>query len=220
MSLTVHSKNKKLKEIFERLYNFFGPQGWWPGSTSFEIAIGAILAQNTSWKNAEKAIENLKKKTLSPSEINKLPQKKLATLIKPAGYYNQKAKKIKEFVKFLYEFYEGKMENMKKEETERLREQLLSIKGIGKETADSILLYALEKPVFVVDAYTYRVTLRHGLISEDTDYEELKKLFEDNLEKDVKLFNEYHALLVRVGKEFCKKNKPICSGCPLEDMLP
>jgi endonuclease-3 related protein len=208
------------KKIYEKLFATFGPQGWWPASSPFEVAIGAILTQNTNWKNVEKAINNLKKHCLlSPKKLKEIDEKKLSMMIKSAGYYNQKAKKIKEFVKFLIENYNGKMEEMKKENPEDLREKLLSIKGIGRESADSILLYALDMPVFVVDAYTYRIMLRHGLIYEDITYDELKDLFEKNLPHDVKIFNEYHALLVKVGKEFCKKSVPKCNGCPLEEFL-
>ena len=208
------------KKIYEKLFATFGPQGWWPASSPFEVAIGAILTQNTNWKNVEKAINNLKKHCLlSPKKLKEIDEKKFSMMIKSAGYYNQKAKKIKEFVKFLIENYNGKMEEMKKENPEDLREKLLSIKGIGRESADSILLYALDMPVFVVDAYTYRIMLRHGLIYEDITYDELKELFEKNLPHDVKIFNEYHALLVKVGKEFCKKSVPKCNGCPLEEFL-
>ena len=209
-----------LKKIYDKLYTAFGPQGWWPASSPFEVAIGAILTQNTNWKNVEKAINNLKRHNLlNPKKLKEIDEKKLSILIKPAGYYNQKAKKIKEFVKFLMENYGGKMEKMKGANPVELREKLLSIKGIGRESADSILLYALGMPVFVVDAYTYRIMLRHGLIYEDITYEELKELFEKNLPSDVKIFNEYHALLVKVGKEFCKKRAPKCDECPLEEFL-
>jgi endonuclease-3 related protein len=219
MKRSVHLE-EVLKKIYDKLFATFGPQGWWPASSPFEVAIGTILTQNTNWKNVEKAINNLKKHCLlSPKKLKEIDEKKLSMLIKSAGYYNQKAKKIKEFVKFLIENYNGKMEEMKKENPEDLREKLLSIKGIGRESADSILLYALDMPVFVVDAYTYRIMLRHGLIYEDITYDELKELFEKNLPHDVKIFNEYHALLVKVGKEFCKKSVPKCNGCPLEEFL-
>lgn len=220
MKGSVSHLSEVLKKIFDKLFITFGPQKWWPASSPFEVAVGAILTQNTNWQNVEKAINNLKKNgLLNPKKLKELDEKTLAILIKPAGYYNQKSKKLKEFIKFLWNNYGGKMENMEKEDPYTLREKLLSIKGIGKETADSILLYALNIPSFVVDTYTYRIMLRHGLISEDVDYDELKELFEKNLEKDVKLFNEYHALLVKTGKEFCKKSAPRCSECPLEEFL-
>ncbi len=219
MKKTAHLE-EVLKKIYDKLFNNFGPQGWWPASSPFEVAIGAILTQNTNWANVEKAINNLKKHNLlNPKKLKEIDEKKLSTLIKSAGYYNQKSKKIKEFVKFLIENYNGDMVKMKEEEDERLREKLLSIKGIGKESADSILLYALNKPVFVIDAYTYRIMLRHGFIYEDITYDELKELFEKNLPKDTQIFNEFHALLVNVGKEFCKKSVPKCNGCPLEEFL-
>lgn len=220
MKGSVSHLSEVLKKIFDKLFITFGPQKWWPASSPFEVAVGAILTQNTNWQNVEKAINNLKKNgLLNPKKLKELDEKTLAILIKPAGYYNQKSKKLKEFIKFLWNNYGGKMENMEKEDPDTLREKLLSIKGIGKETADSILLYALNIPSFVVDTYTYRIMLRHGLISEDVNYDELKELFEKNLEKDVKLFNEYHALLVKTGKEFCKKSAPRCSECPLEEFL-
>lgn len=219
MRKTAHLK-ELLEKIYKKLLSTFGPQGWWPASSPFEVAIGAILTQNTNWKNVEKAINNLKKNNLLiPKKLKEIDDKKLSTLIKSAGYYNQKSKKIKEFVKFLIEKYGGDMSRMGEEDPEKLREEFLKIKGIGKESADSILLYALEKPVFVVDAYTYRIMLRHGLIYEDITYDELKETFEKNLSKDVKIFNEYHALLVKVGKEFCKKSLPRCNDCPLEEFL-
>jgi len=180
------------------------------------VHLGTILAQNTSWKNVEQALKNLKSKGLTSIEkLSSVPTHVLAELIRPSGYFNQKAIKIKNFIKFLNENYDGRLERMFKEDPKKLREKLLGIKGIGPETADSILLYAAKKPIFVVDAYTYRILSRHALIPEDSDYREIQEVFMDVLPKDTQLFNEYHALLVKVGKEHCKK-KPICNGCPLE----
>jgi len=208
-------KKQILFNIYNRLYNAFGPQHWWPGDSPFEIAVGAILTQNTNWANVEKAINNLKKhKALNASALHRMPQKTLTSLIKPAGYFNIKAKRLKEFIDFLVTNYKGSMKGMKSEDTHILREKLLNVNGIGPETADSILLYALEKPVFVIDAYTKRVLQRHGLASEKLTYHELQRLFHKNLPPDVKLFNEYHALFVKVGKEYCKP-KPNCDKCPL-----
>ncbi|MHC4757431.1 MAG: endonuclease III domain-containing protein [Planctomycetota bacterium] len=205
-------------EIYQLLYDRFGPQHWWPGQTRFEMITGAILTQNTNWKNVEKAIANLKAAhLLLPHRINDLEPEKLAEFIRPAGYYNIKAKRLKNFVRWLFEQYEGLLESLDSVDTGLLRAELLSIKGIGLETADSILLYALDRPVFVVDAYTARVAVRHHLIEPQTDYNQLQNLFQYNLQQDSQLFNEYHALLVKLGKDFCR-TKPLCEGCPLESL--
>jgi endonuclease-3 related protein len=205
-----------LNEIYELLFKRFGPQHWWPGDTQFEIIIGAILTQNTNWTNVEKAITNIKSADLlSPEKLYYLDVPQLAELIRPAGYYNIKAKRLKSFLSWLFENYDGSLSNLEGLDTERLRAELLAIKGIGCETADSILLYAFNRPIFVVDAYTARVSIRHGLIEPSADYEQLRELFQSNLTEDVQLFNEYHALLVKVGKLFCRP-KARCPGCPLE----
>jgi endonuclease III related protein len=205
-------------EIYQLLYDAFGPQHWWPGDTQFEIITGAILTQNTSWTNVEKAISNLNAADcLSPEKLHRLTLPQLAALIRPAGYYNIKAARLKNFSNWLFENYDGNLDNLEKIDTNRLREELLSVKGIGFETADSILLYAFERPVFVVDAYTARIAARHHLIEPGAGYEELQNLFERNLPQDTKLYNEYHALLVRLGKDFCKP-KPKCPACPLEKL--
>jgi len=203
--------------IYQKLYSSFGPQGWWPAGSPFEVVVGAILTQNTSWPNVEKAIGNLKKKKLlDPRKLYRLHHKKLACFIKPAGYYNIKARRLKNFLNFLFESYKGDLKGLSSAKTDQMRQLLLSVNGIGPETADSILLYALRKPVFVVDAYTKRILLRHRLIKEAAGYEDIQKFFLQRLKKDVKLFNEYHALLVRLGKEYCLKNKPKCKICPLK----
>ncbi len=213
-----HINNKVLLEIYSKLFKAFGPQHWWPGDTPFEIAVGAILTQNTNWGNVEKAITNLKKeKRLNPKALQDISHKKLASLIRPAGYFNIKADRLKHFITFLLDRYKGSMKKMKAEETLPLRERLLSVKGIGPETADSILLYALGKPVFVIDAYTKRILSRHKLVSERSTYHELQGIFHENLPHDVKLFNEYHALFVMLGKDYCKP-KPRCEGCPLQGL--
>ena len=204
-----------LTEIYQLLYDAFGPQHWWPGETPFEIITGAILTQNTSWANVEKAITNLKSADhLTPEGLHNIDLSRLAELIHPAGYYNIKAKRLKNFVNWLFDNYDGELTNLQNVDTEQLRAELLAIKGVGRETADSILLYAFDRAIFVVDAYTARITLRHGLIEQDADYEQLRELFESNLPRDVRLYNEYHALLVRAGKEFCKP-KAKCACCPL-----
>jgi len=208
---------RRLECIYQKLYSSFGSQRWWPADTPFEVMTGAILTQNTSWLNVEKAINNLKKhKLLQPHKLYILSHKRLASLIRPAGYYNIKAKRLKNFLRFFIKHYEGSVKKMSRIATPCLRQQLLSVNGIGPETADSILLYALNKPVFVVDAYTKRVLLRHRFISADADYDKIQNLFMKNLKRGVKLFNEYHALLVKLGKEFCLKNKPRCGICPLK----
>lgn len=210
---------KTLKEIYEKLLARFGPQHWWPGQTPFEVLLGAILTQNTNWSNVEKAIDNLKNAgLLTPESLHKCPLPRLAKLIKPSGYFNIKSKRLKSLINWLFENYEGDLSILFDKETSVLRETLLSVKGIGPETADSIALYAANKPTFVCDAYTYRMALRHRMIPEETGYDELKALFEDALPKETKLFNEYHALIVRLGKTYCKKTKPLCEQCPLDDL--
>jgi endonuclease-3 related protein len=210
---------KNLLKIFERLYSFYGPQHWWPGETPFEIAVGAILTQNTNWGNVEKAITNLKAAgLLSPEKLEEIQEGRLAELIRPAGYFNIKAKRLKAFISLLMNSYQGSMKKMKKEDLQYLRHKLLEVNGIGPETADSILLYALGKPVFVIDAYTRRVLSRHNILPYDAPYEEYQRLFHDGLDEDVPLFNEYHALFVRVGKDFCRP-KPRCEDCPLKVFL-
>ena len=205
-----------LETIYKRLSATFGPQHWWPGDTPFEVAVGAILTQNTNWSNVEKALLNLKReKALSAKILHRMPAPRLAGLIRPAGYFNIKAKRLKNFIVLLYENYQGSMKRMAKENLSVIREKLLSVNGIGPETADSIILYALEKPVFVIDAYTKRILSRHTILHHDASYEIYQKLFHEKLRKDVSLFNEYHALMVRLAKDFCRPN-PRCSGCPLE----
>lgn len=206
-----------LNRIYHLLFERFGPQHWWPGDTAFEVAVGAILTQNTNWTNVEKAIRNLKQaQRLSAKGINNLPERRLAELIRPSGYFNQKSRRLKDFVGYLTEHYRGSMAAMARSALKDLRHELLALKGIGPETADSILLYALNKPVFVIDAYTRRVLTRHGFVDEEATYHHLQELFHRYLEPEVRLYNEYHALFVRVCKEHCLKRRPSCTGCPLE----
>jgi endonuclease-3 related protein len=208
----------KLRRIYTLLFKRFGPQGWWPGDSEFEIIVGAILTQNTNWGNVEKAIGNLKRaEVLSVEGLYGLELSRLAELIRPAGYYNIKAKRLRNFLDWLVNDYGGQLQNLENVATAALRKELLSIKGIGPETADSILLYALDRQVFVIDAYTARMAVRHGLIDSGADYEQLQYLFESNLPADLQMFNEYHALLVRLGKEYCRP-KANCRGCPLETL--
>jgi endonuclease-3 related protein len=210
--------SERLTEIYQLLFDRFGPQHWWPGQDQFEIITGAILTQNTNWTNVEKAIANLKSANcLTPEKLYHLDIPQIAEFIRPAGYYNIKSKRLKNFINRLFDSYNGKLTNLESLDTSRLRAELLTISGIGRETADSILLYAFERPVFVVDAYTARIVFRHKLIEPDADYEQLRELFQSNLPQDVQFFNEYHALLVKVGKEFCRP-KARCSGCPLKKL--
>jgi endonuclease-3 related protein len=207
-----------LMNIYRILHKAYGPRHWWPGETSFEVMVGAILTQNTSWRNVEKAIQKLKGKgVLNAKGIHCLKKSQLAPLIKSSGYYRIKADRLKSFVDFLFEEYNGSIKKMGRERLEALRKKLLGVKGIGPETADSILLYGLKKPIFVVDAYTKRILSRHGIISEKASYEEVQKLFMDHLPWDEKLFNEYHALLVYLGKTMCKKS-PRCELCPIKSI--
>jgi endonuclease-3 related protein len=207
-----------LMKIYRTLFKAYGPRHWWPGETPFEVMVGAILTQNTSWGNVEKAIQKLKgKRVLNPEGIYYLKKSQLASLIKSSGYYRIKADRLKSFVDFLFDEYEGDIQKMRREGLGELRDKLLGVKGIGPETADSILLYGLRKPIFVVDAYTKRILSRHGLISEKASYEEVQNLFMDHLPHDEKLFNEYHALFVHLGKTVCKK-MPKCDICPIKGM--
>ena len=205
--------------MYKRMYEALGPQGWWPGETPFEVCVGAILTQNTNWQNVERAIENLKQTgVLSPKALYELPEGILAELIRPAGYFRVKATRLKNFIRFLVENFEGDLERLFALPLAEAREALLSVSGIGPETADSILLYAGEKPTFVIDAYTRRILLRHGLATEDMGYEDLREMFMRHLPEDTQLYNEYHALLVAVGKNFCRPQRPRCEECPLKDI--
>ena len=182
--------------------------------------VGAVLTQNTNWKNVEKAIDNLKRQgLLNPENLHALPLSRLAEEIRPAGFYNIKAKRLRNLTTFIEERYGGDLAAMLNTESGTLREGLLSIQGVGPETADSILLYAANLPVFVIDAYTYRILRRHGMIDEETTYDELQSLFMDHLPEDSRLFNEFHALIVRTGKDYCRK-RPRCEHCPLRSWGP
>ncbi len=208
---------QRINHLYSSLYGYYGAQNWWPAESELECILGTILTQNTTWKNVEKAINQLKQQGLiSIERLNNISTDNLAQIIRSSGYFNQKAMKLKNFASFVNANCAGNLEEMLSEELYTLREKLLSIKGIGPETADSIILYAAKKPMFVIDAYTYRILSRHGLIAEDSSYQEMQELFMDSLPDDTEMFNEYHALLVKVGKEHCKKKSPVCSGCPLE----
>jgi len=205
-----------LLKIYKSLYNYFGPLNWWPGETPFEIMVGAILTQNTSWSNVEKAINKLKKEyLLEPLNLYRINQEELAQLIKPSGYFNIKAQRLKNFVTFFVEEYSGSEKKMFSSDGEELRRKLLKVNGIGPETADSILLYAGRKPYFVVDAYTKRIFSRHKLIAEDATYQQIQEFFTQNLNQDVELYNEFHAQMVMLGKTICTIKSPSCSKCPI-----
>jgi endonuclease III related protein len=207
-------------QVYRHLFESLGPQGWWPGDSPFEIMVGAVLVQNTAWKNVERAIDNLKRaKVLTPRKLYALSTGELAEFIRPAGYFRIKAKRLHNLVKFFVECYRGSIAAMQKVDTQELRNQLLALNGIGPETADSILLYAVGKPVMVVDTYTNRVFSRHGWVSHGTTYHPLQEHVTAQLPADATLFNEFHALLVHVGHHYCS-TKPRCEECPLRGMLP
>lgn len=212
-------RSNRIFNLYRILISSLGSQHWWPADSPFEVIIGAILTQNTNWKNVEISINNLKKANLlSPNSIYNCSINDLKSYIKPSGFYRVKTDYLKYFVKEFIEQYDGDMSRLMKIESLELRDWLLSIKGIGEETADSILLYALDRPIFVVDAYTKRIFLRHNLINKDADYKEIQSLVEEILPKDTNILGEFHALLVEVGKRFCKKRETICKECPLLDL--
>ena len=209
---------ERLMEIYRLLFAGYGKQGWWPADGRFEMITGAILVQNTNWGNTELAIDNLKGAgCLEAGKIFEMPPGEIAELIRPCGYYNLKAGRLKNFVNWLFANYDGDLSRLEGLDTYTLRVELLGVKGIGRETADSILLYAFERPVFVVDSYTCRLLVRHRLIDVEADYEQVREFLEDNLAADAAFFNEFHALFVRVGKEHCK-TAARCPGCPLESL--
>jgi endonuclease-3 related protein len=210
-----------LHTYYDALSAAYGPQGWWPGRTRFEVIVGTILVQNTSWRNAALAISELRRaRLLAPAAIERVSFALLARLLRSSGYFRQKAGKLKAFVRFLGEAYQGSLTRMFRAPTAVLREQLLGVNGIGPETADAILLYAGEHPVFVVDAYARRMLERHGLTNGGAGYEELRQLFENALPRDPALYNEFHALIVHAGKNFCRARNPRCSECALKALLP
>jgi endonuclease III related protein len=203
-------------EMFERMLDCLGPQRWWPAESELEMMVGAVLTQNTNWNNVEKAIRNLKDGgCLSLGALQAMAADELALRIRPAGYYRVKAKRLKNLVTFLADRYRADLTTFLADDTDAIREGLLAVKGVGPETADSILLYAVRRPVFVVDAYTYRILNRHGLAGDQADYGELQGLFMEHLPEDTELYNEFHALIVKTGKEFCRR-RPLCGQCPLE----
>lgn len=207
--------NQVLTEMFNLLYAALGAQNWWPAETELEMMVGAILTQNTNWNNVEKAIENLRKgDLLSVAGLRDIPISVLAEYIRPAGYYNIKARRLKNLIGHIEGTHYGDINTFLSLDTDALRSELLSVRGIGRETADSIVLYGAGKPLFVVDTYTYRILARHEIVQEEAGYDELQSLFMDNLPHDVELFKEFHALIVKTGKVYCRK-KPLCPTCPL-----
>jgi len=212
-------RNAKLRSLLlnfcQEMRGRFGHRNWWPGDSSLEVCIGAVLTQNTAWKNVVKAMDNLKAASaLDLFRIYELSHDGLAEIIRPAGYYNVKATRLGNLVRHIVETHSGDLDTMFSAGTEKLREELLSINGVGKETADSIILYAANKPIFVVDAYTKRVLYGHGLINQKADYDEVQELFHSTLPRDAALYNDFHAQFVAVGHHYCKK-KPLCEECPL-----
>ncbi|MEA1870869.1 MAG: hypothetical protein U9N00_01570, partial [Candidatus Bipolaricaulota bacterium] len=213
-SFNCRNLREKLLSIYESLLSAYGPQRWWPGSSPFEVIVGAILTQRVAWSNVEKAIASLKEAGLiDPQRLDEAPLPEIAALIKPSVYYNTKAEKLRAFTRFLNERYNGNLDRLFNLDLPSLRAELLSVHGIGEETADAIILYAAGKSSFVVDAYTKRILSRLGLIEEKESYRVVRDLFMENLPLDVSLYNEYHALLVRHGKERCRSRVPLCLSC-------
>ncbi len=211
-----------MQDIYARLYAHFGPQHWWPQSDgAFEIILGAILTQNTAWTNVEQALANLRRAhLLTPARLHRSRGSRIAHLIRPSGFFRLKTKKLQAFTRFLFAKHRGRLAHLFALNAEKMREELLKVYGIGPETADSIVLYAANRPMFVVDACTRRICARLGLVMEDASYDELQQMFMTSLGHDTKMFNEYHALLIALGKSVCRKRAPRCSICPLRKGCP
>jgi endonuclease-3 related protein len=210
-------RRRSLSRMFETLLEAFGPQRWWPAETPTEVAIGAILTQNTAWKNVEKAIARLKNaRALGFRELDALSERQVSNLIRAAGTYRVKARRLKAFARWICERHEGDLTRALGGDVSEVRRQLLQIKGSGPETADAILLYAAGRPTFVVDAYTRRMLRRHGFVSPRASYAQIQSLFEESLPRRPAVFNEFHALLVELGKRHCRVQAR-CDGCPLEN---
>lgn len=210
-----------LLRYYEALFARFGPQRWWPARTRLEVILGAILTQNTNWNNASIALRRLRSAgLLNFAKLRKASIAELETCIRPAGFYRQKARTIKAFLAWLSENASGSLARFFHQPEETLRRALLGVKGLGSETADAILLYAGRKPYFVADAYTRRILSRHGLVSPQANYAETQEFIHRHLPKEEGLYNEFHALLVEIGKRYCRRNEALCDGCPLEEYLP
>ncbi len=211
---------QRLLTIFDTLFAAFGPRHWWPGDSPLEIMVGAVLTQNTAWRNVEKAIANMKSEgILSFDALTAIDEAALAAIIRPAGFYRLKAHRLKSLIAYFHRRYGSRLENTADVPTKVLRAELLDVNGIGPETADSILLYALDRPVFVVDAYTKRLLRNHRLYEGDDGYHNVQVFFTENLPEETALFNEFHALIVRLCQEHCRK-RPLCDACPLRDEPP
>jgi endonuclease-3 related protein len=209
-----------LTEFYTALNEYLGPLHWWPGETRFEVIVGAILTQNTTWSNVERAIANLRQaRLLNPQALGRAPIRRIERLVRSSGYYRQKARKLKAFVRFLDSEFGGSLDRMFRRPTAELREKLLAVHGIGPETADSILLYAGKHPVFVIDAYTRRILARHGMAGAEAGYDEAQALFHNHLPREAPLFNQYHGLLVETGKRWCRPREARCEECPLGRFL-
>lgn len=207
-----------LLTVYHRLFDAYGPQHWWPAETAFEVMVGAVLTQNTAWGNVEKAIANLRANgALSAEAIVAAPQARLAHWLQPSGYFNIKARRLHNFCRWY--LAQGGFEPLNTWQTTALRHGLLSVNGVGPETADDMLLYAFERPVFVIDAYTRRIFSRLGLVDGEAGYETLRACFEQALPPQVGLFNEYHALIVRHAKVACRR-RPQCTCCVLAGVCP
>ncbi len=214
------NRRNLLMNMFQAMLDGLGPSHWWPGETPFEVAVGAVLTQNAAWSNVEKAIANLKAAgVFDPRLLHALPDARLAELIRPSGYFRLKAGRLKNLLAFLKNECGYDLRALAGRDLASVRENLLAVRGIGPETADSILLYALDYPTFVVDAYTRRLLSRHGLVPEEATYEEMREFFMDVLDHEARLFNEYHALIVRTGKSWCRKGQGQCADCPLGRFL-
>jgi endonuclease III related protein len=212
----VKNRRHRLLNIFNLLLESFGKRNWWPGETELEIMVGAVLTQNTSWKNVEKAIDNLKRyKALDIGTLHEMDRETLASIIRSSGFYNIKSERLKNLIDVMYNDYSSDIFDLKMLDLSRVRARLLAINGIGKETADSIILYALNKPIFVVDVYTKRFLKNHRIYNGQNDYDTIQEFFMKNLPEDTYLFNEFHALIVYLCQNFCKKI-PLCHKCPLQ----
>jgi endonuclease III related protein len=215
------SPQKTLRRYYEHLLGALGPQGWWPAKTRLEVILGAILTQNTNWRNAARAITQLRERgLLSLNRLRAVDEAELQLLIRPAGFFTQKARAIRGFLAWLDATHAGSLERMFENPVERLRTDLLGLKGLGPETVDAILLYAGGKPFFVADAYTRRILARHHLLPENSGYEQAQTFIQGNLEREAGVYNEFHALLVEVGKRYCGRSATECAACPLEVFLP
>jgi len=210
-----------LQDVYRRLIEAFGPQYWWPGESPIEVVVGAVLVQNTSWANVEKSLRKLiEAELLDPRALVEIPLEELEEYIRSAGYFRIKARRLRNLMQMIVDRFGGSLEAMFRTPLAELRPMLLEVSGVGPETADSILLYAGSLPTFVVDAYTYRVFTRHGWVEPEADYHQLQDYCQSQLPDDVQLYNEFHALLVRLGKDYCRKTSPRCVQCPLRELLP